>query len=956
MIGRTVSHYEIVEKLGEGGMGVVYKARDTRLHRFVALKFLPAHIAPDDAERFRFLQEARTASALDHPNICTIHDIAQTAEGQSFIVMACYEGETLAARLARGPLPVADAIGLARQVADGMSRAHERGIVHRDLKPANIFITTDGAAKILDFGIARLVDETRITREGTTLGTLGYMAPEQARAEAADQRADVWAVGVILYEMLAGRVAFPGDRGGVVIEAILTREPAPLETVRPDAPAAVVEVVRRALRKDREERFPNGGALATALTALETSLRKPLHAASARSAMRTPMVAASVAAIALALLAAVGWLAYRSNRARWARNEALPQIAQLAQEKQYPAAVALAERAERYVAGDPVLRQLWKDISATIDIDSTPAGALVEIRPYAETTGEWRPIGTAPIRAYRIPRGVYRFRFSREGSEPIARAARVSAGLIHVQLPAAGTVPAGMVLVPKSAEVLMMAAFGLPREIELADFYVQRHEVTNREYKAFMDAGGYRRKEFWTHEFVRDGRTLSWDEALAMFRDKAGQPGPATWEVGAYPTGDDDIPVGGLSWFEADAYARFAGLSLPTVHHWYRAASIDASPFFLPLANFDYRGPMPVGRSGSMSPSGVFDMAGNVKEWTSTTSNDGRQLIVGGGWGEPQYLFGDPEGRPPFDRSPLNGVRLVKYSGSGQPEPSAAAPWPRLRRDFRAEPSVPDETFAQFVRMHEYPATPLDARIEKTLESDEETTVQRVTFAAAYPGERVIAYVWLPRGLKPPYQTIVVFPGAEALRPAGGEVLEQPDRYDFLVRSGRAVVHPVYRGMYERFKPRATDLIGQRDDQIRWSQDFRRTIDYLVTRADIDASKIAYFGGSLGASFAPVPLATEPRVSLAILVGGGFPTFRLGPPETSPINFAPRVKVPLLLLCGRHDFFFPYETSQKPFFERIGTPADRKKHVTVDAAHSVPRAEYLREMLAWLDRFFGPAR
>jgi dienelactone hydrolase len=295
----------------------------------------------------------------------------------------------------------------------------------------------------------------------------------------------------------------------------------------------------------------------------------------------------------------------------------------------------------------------------------------------------------------------------------------------------------------------------------------------------------------------------------------------------------------------------------------------------------------------------------------------------------------------------------VKYTA---PLPaSIAAARSRMRRAFRAEASVPDEMFAQFQRMHAYPSGPLDAKVEKTLTApDGRTIVERVTFTAAYPNERVVAYLWLPKDARPPFQTVVIFPGADALRPAGADVLEQPDRYDFLVRSGRAVVHPVYRGMYERFTPMPrADPIGMRDHILRFSKDLRRTLDYLVTRPDVDASKIAFFGASFGAAFGSVFIGGEPRVSLALFVGGGLPSARLEP-EIDAIHYLPRVKVPSLLLNGRFDFFFPYEESQKPFFERLGT-AD-KRHVTVDAGHSVPRAEYLRELLGWLDKHFGPAR
>jgi serine/threonine protein kinase len=211
MIGQTISHYKILEKLGEGGMGVVYKAEDTKLGRKVALKFLPPYLTRDSEAKTRFTQEAKAASALDHPNVCTIYEVGETGEGQLFIAMACYEGEILKERIARGPLPLEEAIDIAQQIGRGLTKAHAKEIVHRDIKPANIFVTDDGLVKILDFGLAKLVGQTRLTRKGTTMGTVAYMSPEQAHSEEVDHRTDVWSLGVVLYEMVTGELPFRGE-------------------------------------------------------------------------------------------------------------------------------------------------------------------------------------------------------------------------------------------------------------------------------------------------------------------------------------------------------------------------------------------------------------------------------------------------------------------------------------------------------------------------------------------------------------------------------------------------------------------------------------------------------------------------------------------------------------------------------------------------------------------------
>lgn len=252
--GQRVSHYEILEKLGGGGMGVVYKARDLRLERIVALKFLPPHLSTDEEAKERFLIEAQAAAALDHPNICTIHEIGETRDGQLFIAMPCYEGETLKQRIGQGPLPVEEALSITTQVARGLARAHERGITHRDIKPANLMLTAEGNVKIVDFGIAKLTDVS-LTRPGATPGTVAYMSPEQARGETVNGQTDLWSLGVVLYEMLTGERPFRGAQDQVVLHAVLNSEPAPVTAVRPELPPALERVVGRALARGKADRY-----------------------------------------------------------------------------------------------------------------------------------------------------------------------------------------------------------------------------------------------------------------------------------------------------------------------------------------------------------------------------------------------------------------------------------------------------------------------------------------------------------------------------------------------------------------------------------------------------------------------------------------------------------------------------------------------------------------------------
>ena len=255
MIGSTISHYRILEKLGEGGMGVVYKAEDTKLKRTVALKFLPPELTRDEGAKQRFIHEAQAASALQDNNICTIHDIDETADGRLFIVMDCYEGEPLKEKIARGPMKHEEAVDIAVQVADGLSKAHEKGIVHRDIKPANIIITNDKVAKILDFGLAKLAGQAKLTKTGSTVGTAAYMSPEQARGLDVDQRADIWSLGVVLFEMLTGKLPFRAEHEAALLYSIVHEEPAQVLEHRLDIPVGLALTVSRSLQKEPKERY-----------------------------------------------------------------------------------------------------------------------------------------------------------------------------------------------------------------------------------------------------------------------------------------------------------------------------------------------------------------------------------------------------------------------------------------------------------------------------------------------------------------------------------------------------------------------------------------------------------------------------------------------------------------------------------------------------------------------------
>jgi serine/threonine protein kinase len=308
MIGQIISHYKILEHLGGGGMGVVYKAEDLELKRYVALKFLPPSLGTDPDAKARFIHEAQAASALDHPNICTIHEIGHTEQGQIFIVMAFYDGETVKKKIERGPLKLDEALQIVTQVAQGLAKAHDRLMVHRDIKPANVMVTADAVAKIVDFGLAKFAGITRLTLEGTTVGTMAYMSPEQVRGEETDQRTDLWSLGVMLYEMVSGQLSFRGDHESARVYSILNATPEPLTSLRTGVPIELDRIVEKALSKRPDERYQHADELLADLRHLQRESEHRITQQAIppfpqpRRKGRTLLILAAVLVVAVAVL------------------------------------------------------------------------------------------------------------------------------------------------------------------------------------------------------------------------------------------------------------------------------------------------------------------------------------------------------------------------------------------------------------------------------------------------------------------------------------------------------------------------------------------------------------------------------------------------------------------------------------------------------------------------------
>ncbi|MEO6222196.1 MAG: bifunctional serine/threonine-protein kinase/formylglycine-generating enzyme family protein [Vicinamibacterales bacterium] len=751
-IGTMLGHYEIDARLGQGGMGTVYRARDTVLTRTVAIKVLSS-VDPDSARRL--LHEARSASALNHPNIVTIYSVEQH-DATAFIVMEYVEGESLSRAIPPGGLDIDRALKFACDIAHALAAAHELGIIHRDIKPGNVMVTSEGQVKVLDFGIARrtalaesatqtVTMQGTISEPGQLVGTPGYLAPEQIRGEPASPQSDVFALGAVIHQMITGAPPFAGGSSWAVIDTTLNREPAPLASIRPDVPAELVRIVARCLDKDPAQRPATARQLYVELERVKQD-RTP-SADGTRTRVPRMAVVAGVMLLLVGIGAVIRWQIH--ERRLLQAHAAIPEITRLAEEGDPVGAYRLARQSIATAPDDVQLQTSWQQLTQPLDVNSTPPGADLAFRSYSGTDpGGWIEVGKTPLNA-RIPLGLLRWRISRDGYE--SQEIAPNPFPIQIVLVPKGSSPAGMVHVPAGSFALDRRG---AKSVDLAEYWIDTFEVTNRQFKAFVDADGYRKPEYWAEAFVKDGRPLSWELAMDQFRDSTGRHGPSNWETGAYRDGEDDMPVGGVSWYEAAAYANFAGKALPTVHHWY-AASGAFSPFseILSFSNFGGKGPVKGGASGGLGPFGTHDMAGNMKEWTWNETDGQRRFVLGGAFNEATYQFHDADARSPFERGPGFGFRCILL-----PVPIDArlkAPVETLERDPALLIPVDDDVYRGYKSLYDYDPLPLESKLEERDDTNAHWTMERVTVRAAYGTERVPIMLFLPRSAKPPYQVVV---------------------------------------------------------------------------------------------------------------------------------------------------------------------------------------------------------
>jgi serine/threonine protein kinase/formylglycine-generating enzyme required for sulfatase activity len=672
------------------------------------------------------------------------------------------------------------------------------------------------------------------------------------------------------------------------------------------------------------------------------------------------------------------WHGAKLNRAR----ASLPRIEELAAAERYFEAYDLAVDAQRYLPHEPALTRQMRTIADDLSVVTDPPGAQVYLKRFARESGEFparQLIGITPINHRQIARGAYVLYVEKDGYAGLERSLsgvimRLGGMLVpsppirfEAKMLESAEVPARMAFVPGGDYRLVSWARPTEARVRLDPYFIDRYEVTNREYKEFISAGGYLKREYWRHPFARDGRKISWEEALREFKDKTSLPGPRSWKNQEFPEGKVDHPVSDISWYEAAAYAAFRGKELPTVFQWEKAArnglTMSAGvvmPWGLLTgtpegrANFGGRGTLPVeSLEFGLSPYGCYHMAGNVAEWCRNESSAGF-TTTGGSWDDEPYLFGRYGDYPAFYSSDRLGFRCALTA------PGAAGDQGVMH--LSAEGEVPTYTparaasFRAWQDIYRYAQPPLAPQIVEVKETDTWRR-EKVTYVGA-EDERAIAYLYLPKHHQPPWQVIQFVPPDDVF--FGFTALS--DRVEVqlapFIKSGRAVLAVVLKGFREREwpttrTPPSRETVEYRDQILNWMVDERRGLDYVATRSDLDSSRVVYIAASVDGVKLGLP-AVETRYRSVVLVGAAlYQTDTRLRPEINPINLASHIRAPKLLLQGRYDEDSRLKTQAEPLHKLLIEP---KRIVLYDGGHVPPSELYVPVINRWLDETLGAVR
>lgn len=659
----------------------------------------------------------------------------------------------------------------------------------------------------------------------------------------------------------------------------------------------------------------------------------------------------------------------------WVTYVKAPQLEAAVNKDEYAKSWIIAREMDQVLPFLPQIKEALEALGRPATIDVKQDGVDVYWQPYASEEYTWEFLGTTPLDLQYLPVGPIQLRLEKQGYQTAYLSSsnpslsfgnfpfHVEVEPARMELAKLGDIPDGMVFVPGGP--FFPAITGeTPQSYVLSPFYIDQYEVTNKQFKAFMEAGGYDNPRYWQEmDFISKGKTLTLDEALALMVDQTGRHAPAGWELADYPEGKGSYPVTGISWYEAQAYARYKGNILPPMYHWAKAAfPIDEiasplAPAMLLRSNFSGTATAPVGQFQSYGPYGTFDMTGNAREWVWNIFG-GEGMTLGGAVSEPQYTGFQPSPRPRFDRSALNGFRTVRLLNPADMNPFGdPMVRPELKPSDYYQP-LDDTAFKLFSTPYSYGRRELNPKTVYVDESHDDWIKEKISIEVGYNNERMDVLIFRPKNISSLIGSVVLYPGLNYFKfPPDIDDVDPGDMgFDFIIKSGRALVWPALSGSLNRIQDAAAST-PTTDDQLRqfrnlmvnWRVDTGRVLDYLENRDDFDANNVNYMGMSYGAIYTTIVLVYEDRFNTAVLLSGGFDPHT--PPHSDGIIYEDRILTPVLMLNGEQDYLIPV-ISQEALYRELGAEEADKRYVLFDAGHwPLPRNQMVNEVLNWLDKY-----
>ena len=651
--------------------------------------------------------------------------------------------------------------------------------------------------------------------------------------------------------------------------------------------------------------------------------------------------------------------------ARSQESEGISQILQLVGNENFFEAFALGVSIEENQPNNTILQELWDEFSVEGSVISQPEGAEVWISDYLIPSSEKIYLGTTPLEDVKIPRGTLTVQFLKDGFMPrtvVAANPYYSFGNFP-PYPDVPPIPTILInetdsdnLLPVPDITVGLGVYGFANsELQLGPYEIGKYEVTNEEFKEFVNDGGYENLSYWEGlAFEKEGIELNFEEALELFTDTTGRNGPADWELGNYKIGEGASPVTGVSWYEAVAYSRYLRMALPSAYHWTRAGLLNAY-FRTPKDYSNFSGTiLPATDQSAIGPFGSFNMLGNVREWVWNAKGDNK-IVLGGSFIDPDYMSTLAYELPPFTRDSYTGFRIARYTETTAAIEEFLEPPDLVFNDFRNAQSASDEVFEAISDQFRYSEDNLSPEIDLIDDSNPLWDREIVSINTDYDDDRIKIHLFKPKDLS--LSDLVIFVGGLSTFSEGTQLITpSPQNFDFIISAGRTLAIIELDGSFSRYDG-ASQLSGDEASRKRasqllnWHSDLGRSIDYLTTRADLNASSLSYLGASFGASVATPLLALEKRFDAAILIIGGFSSTRARA-LSNQLTYVAQINLPTLMINGTSDNIFPQFTSAIPFYEKLGTLPDSKRQVFFEGGHEAPpRGQLVSETVSWLERY-----